>query len=392
MENGYIRQGGIFERTRKLERIPCSRLRRYSRIVFEIGRLKAERDSNGAKRFSAGILGGRSATHLFARRIDLRINEEKRAVAVHGQEGCMRRWIIHCLRSNLACPRVWKRGMKKGTARSLAKERTSKGKEKKAGRKDRKEEKRMRFILPGTIGQRRKSLLNWQKLSKVLYQAAGAVLDFVYSRSLANSEPQWAASFAYKSTSRWMLRSMIQTRGFLPRGMGIKSKIASVSYHARYASIKYCWRVESANHSFLRPLFRLIKPSLQSSTSPIQAFFRRFRYFTPCWMNVFRVTSHMHDEFSFSWNSDERASLVILCEFCPRFITTRVTRDLFRIIIPVSEIYGEREFRKSFARNFAEHASSISSAGSKLPSAMISRGRKNSPNYMKAGSHCFSLR
>ena len=48
----------------------------------------------------------------------------------------------------------------------------------------------MRFILPGTIGQRRESLLNWQKLSKVLYQAAGAALDFVYSRSLANSEPQ----------------------------------------------------------------------------------------------------------------------------------------------------------------------------------------------------------
>ena len=91
MENGYIRQGGIFERTRKLKRIPCSRLRRYSRIVFEIGRLKAERDSNSAKRFSAGILGGWSATHFFARRIDLRINEEKRAVAVHGQECCMRR-------------------------------------------------------------------------------------------------------------------------------------------------------------------------------------------------------------------------------------------------------------------------------------------------------------
>lgn len=210
------------------------------------------------------------------RRIDLRINEEKRAVAVHGQGGCMRRWIIHCLRSNLACPRVWKRGTKKGTARSPAKERTSKGKERKAERKDRKVEKGMRFILPGTIGQRRKSLLNWQKLSKVLYQAAGAALDFVYSRSLANSEPQWAASFAYKSTSRWMLRCMIQTRGFLPRGMGIKSKIAAVSYHARYASIKYCWRVESANHSFLPPLFRLIKPSFQSSTSPIQTFFVGF--------------------------------------------------------------------------------------------------------------------
>lgn len=168
------------------------------------------------------------------------------------------------------------KGDEKGTARSPAKERTSKGKEKKAERKDRKVEKRMRFILPGTIGQRRKSLLNWQKLSKVLYQAAGAALHFVYSRSLANSEPQWAASFAYKSTSRWMLRCMIQTQGFLPRGMGIKSKIARVSYNARYAPIKYCWRVESANHSFLRPLFRLIKPSFQSSTSPIQTFFVGF--------------------------------------------------------------------------------------------------------------------